>query len=150
MLFECGAESIEKFLRPVIRTPTCLTQSAIEKTGCGFILALSLRRIRLHISRKLLTLLVSCKKTDSHIPGFNPYRIILALRLLVAEPGDLLDEYIDISSLLLNCGHAAFFLLVFLVWHSFPQSRWYVTDHGSLLLLREWLLGAGTVGIASP
>lgn len=113
-------------------------------------LALSLRRIRLHISRKLLTLLVSCKKTDSHIPGFNPYRIILALRLLVAEPGDLLDEYIDISSLLLNCGHAAFFLLVFLVWHSFPQSRWYVTDHGSLLLLREWLLGAGTVGIASP
>ena len=61
-------------------------------------LALSLRRIRLHISRKLLTLLVSCKKTDSLILGFNPYRIILALRLLVAEPGDLLDEYIDIDS----------------------------------------------------
>ena len=42
------------------------------------------------------------KKTDSLILGFNPYLIILALRLLVAEPGDPLDEYIDISSLLLE------------------------------------------------
>ena len=62
MLFECGAESIEKFLRPVIRNPNLPYESAIEKAGCGFMLALSLRRIRLHLSRKLLTLLVSCKK----------------------------------------------------------------------------------------
>jgi hypothetical protein len=50
MLCECGAESIEKFLRPVIRTPTCLPHSAIERpmwlhTGA------ELRRIRLHLSR---------------------------------------------------------------------------------------------------
>jgi hypothetical protein len=52
MQFEGGAESIEKFLRPVIRTLTFLPQSASEKTGCDFILALGLRRIRLHLSRK--------------------------------------------------------------------------------------------------
>jgi hypothetical protein len=36
--------------------------------------------------------------------------IILALRLLAAELGELLDEYLEISSLLLNCCLAAFFL----------------------------------------
>jgi hypothetical protein len=44
VLCECGAESIEKFLRPVIRTPTCLPQSAIEKARGGSILALSSER----------------------------------------------------------------------------------------------------------
>ena len=110
MLFECGAESIEKFLRPVIRTPTFLPQSAIEKTGCGFILALSLSSICLHLSSKLLTLLVSRKKLMASSQVSRPYPDILALRLLAAEPRELLDEYIDISSLLLNCGHAAFFI----------------------------------------
>jgi hypothetical protein len=43
MLFEGGAESIEKFLRPVSRTDL---PSAISKrrTGCDFILALGLRK----------------------------------------------------------------------------------------------------------
>ena len=67
--------------------------------------------------------------------------------LLVAEPGELLDEYIDISSLLLNCGQVAFFLLVF--WcGTRPASprQWPETDHGSLLLLMERLLASGDGG----
>ena len=42
MLFEGGAESIDKFLRPSSE-PTCLPQAACE-TGCDFILALGLRK----------------------------------------------------------------------------------------------------------
>jgi hypothetical protein len=57
-----------------------------------------------------VTLLVSRKKLIASSQVSKPYLIILALRLLAAEPRELLDEYIDISSLLLNCGHAAFFI----------------------------------------
>ena len=110
MLLECGAESIEKFLRPVIPNSNLPSAVSYRKDGMWHILALSLSRIRLHLSRKLLTLLVSRKKLIASSQVSRPYLIILALRLLAAEPRELLDEYIDISSLLLNCGHAAFFI----------------------------------------